>query len=629
MKRRAFLTGLITVLIGCLFVLAACDNPTGGGEGEGSFTISLGGASGARLATYPPNHPYDPSGSGPTIDEFRFEIWFKPVSGGNGVKHFKFDGDKTMSGSVPVGIYTVNAEVYEVDDTSGNVLYAHGSAVPSPVEIKSGTNGIIRVELYNGQSASAPVIGTQPQDTNYTVGDTTPPLTINATAEDGGTLTYQWYINGTPTNSGGALVTASDGIVASITGGSSFTPSTDTAGTSYFYVVVTNTRNGTTATATSNVVTVTVGATLVPVTSITSVPTAATAGTPLTLTSTVNPSNATNTTITWTVMNVGGTGATIAAGTNILTTTAAGIATVRATITDGTAVGTNYTQDFTITVTAVFVPVTPGGITGVPTTATVGIPLTLISTVNPSNATNTTITWTVTTPGTTGATIAPGTNILNATAAGTATVRATIVDGTAVGMNYTQDFTITVSYGIGGRGPGGGIIFYHDPAGFWVDGFGSLGDPGYFPGYTAYYLEAAPDDLVPPSGGFFQWQWPTSDIATGTTIGTGRRNTLLIATNTTGLVAAGACLALNIGGINDWFLPSQDELREFYIRWVGDFRPAYYNLTNGNYWSSSQYDNFDAYYFLFPVVGTLIPNPPVTYYGSKNGTAHTRAIRAF
>jgi len=97
-----------------------------------------------------------------------------------------------------------------------------------------------------------------------------------------------------------------------------------------------------------------------------------------------------------------------------------------------------------------FVPVT--GITGVPTTATAGTPLTLSGTVVPNNATNQAITWSVQNAGTTGSTIMG--DILNTTAAGTATVRATIMNGTAVGTNYTQDFFVTVA--TGGGNPGNG-----------------------------------------------------------------------------------------------------------------------------------------------------------------------------
>ncbi|MCL2011023.1 MAG: hypothetical protein FWG71_10855, partial [Synergistaceae bacterium] len=181
------------------------------------------------------------------------------------------------------------------------------------------------------------------------------------------------------------------------------------------------------------------GTPFVPVTSITEIPTSATTGTLLSLTGTVNPSNATNKAIVWSVQNAGATGATITGST--FNATAAGTATVRATIANGAAVGTNYTQDVSITVNVPFVPVT--SITGMPTSATAGTPLSLTGTVNPSNATNKAIVWSVQNAGTTGATITGST--LNTTAAGAATVRATIANGAAVGTNYTQDVSITVN----------------------------------------------------------------------------------------------------------------------------------------------------------------------------------------
>ena len=88
-----------------------------------------------------------------------------------------------------------------------------------------------------------------------------------------------------------------------------------------------------------------------------------------------------------------------------------------------------------------FVPVVD--ITDVPTTATVNVPLALIGTVEPSNATNQTIVWNIKDAGDTGANI--NGNIFNATAEGVAEITATIADGLAIGTDYTQDFTITIN----------------------------------------------------------------------------------------------------------------------------------------------------------------------------------------
>lgn len=69
----------------------------------------------------------------------------------------------------------------------------------------------------------------------YGLGGTAEPLSIDASVEDGGTLSYQWYRNNVDSNGGG---TAIEGAVDS-----SFTPPTSEAGTTYYYVVVTNTIN--------------------------------------------------------------------------------------------------------------------------------------------------------------------------------------------------------------------------------------------------------------------------------------------------------------------------------------------------------------------------------------------------
>jgi endo-1,4-beta-xylanase len=178
----------------------------------------------------------------------------------------------------------------------------------------------------------------------------------------------------------------------------------------------------------------------VAVTNITGVPTAATAGAPLTLTGTVAPADASAQTIVWTVKTAGTTGASITG--NTFTATAAGTADVTATITNGLTAASDFTKDFTINV-APFVPVT--NITGVPTGATAGTPLALTGTVAPADAVNKTIVWSVTSAGGTGAAI-NGTTF-TATAAGTAAIRATIINGQSLtpASDYTKDFYIDVS----------------------------------------------------------------------------------------------------------------------------------------------------------------------------------------
>jgi len=88
-----------------------------------------------------------------------------------------------------------------------------------------------------------------------------------------------------------------------------------------------------------------------------------------------------------------------------------------------------------------FIAVT--SIIDVPTASTAGLALTLTGVVTPSNADNQTIIWSVSDAGTTGATITG--NTLNTTASGVIIVTATIIDGTAIGVNYTQSFNITIA----------------------------------------------------------------------------------------------------------------------------------------------------------------------------------------
>ena len=178
----------------------------------------------------------------------------------------------------------------------------------------------------------------------------------------------------------------------------------------------------------------------VPVSSISGVPATVEVNQPLTLEATVSPSTATNRAITWTVKDAGSTGASISGG-NILTATSAGTVTVTATVANAATKNKPFTQDFSITVTDSFVPVS--NISDVPAETEANSPLTLAATVTPADATNRTIVWSVKNAGTTGATITGG-NILNTTGKGTVIVTATIANGASRNTPFTKDFNITV-----------------------------------------------------------------------------------------------------------------------------------------------------------------------------------------
>jgi len=78
-----------------------------------------------------------------------------------------------------------------------------------------------------------------------------------------------------------------------------------------------------------------------------------------------------------------------------------------------------------------------------PETAFAYIPLALSGTVIPDNAIFQTISWSIFDAGTTGAMLTD--NILTTTDSGTAIITATIVDGTAFGVDYPQNFTLSVN----------------------------------------------------------------------------------------------------------------------------------------------------------------------------------------
>jgi hypothetical protein len=119
---------------------------------------------------------------------------------------------------------------------------------------------IIATRYTQDLTAAAPIIEVQPQDLHVRLGrDAVSPLTVSAMASDGGTLSYQWYIYIQPPESQCAkgdpgcyetqpvTWTPIDGATEA-----SFFPDTSKTGWSQYHVVVTNTKDGKTASVTSN-----------------------------------------------------------------------------------------------------------------------------------------------------------------------------------------------------------------------------------------------------------------------------------------------------------------------------------------------------------------------------------------
>jgi hypothetical protein len=79
---------------------------------------------------------------------------------------------------------------------------------------------------------SSPVITTQPSKVGRKLALNFPATPYSITVAANSSLTYQWYRNTTPSNSGGVLIAGATS--------NTYTPSTSTAYTAYFYCVVSN-----------------------------------------------------------------------------------------------------------------------------------------------------------------------------------------------------------------------------------------------------------------------------------------------------------------------------------------------------------------------------------------------------
>ena len=177
---------------------------------------------------------------------------------------------------------------------------------------------------------------------------------------------------------------------------------------------------------------------------------------------------------------------------------------------------------------------------------------------------------------------------------------------TGTGMYFgtitgTLRIAIHKEYKIGDTGLAGGFIFHVKTV--YSDGW--------------RYLESAPADQ---STGI---AWGAVSIPIGETstdIGSGSENTQkIISGSSSGSYAAHLCANLDLGGFQDWFLPSKEELNSLYTylytKSLGNFAPA-------TYWSSSETDSDKAWHQRFADSG-------FPYQANKNQLHRVRAIRAF
>jgi hypothetical protein len=174
---------------------------------------------------------------------------------------------------------------------------------------------------------------------------------------------------------------------------------------------------------------------------------------------------------------------------------------------------------------------------------------------------------------------------------------------------------------LGDKGPGGGIVFYVDST-------------DQIP--SATYLEFFPDDLVDTAGNRRVYKsCKTSSLefrSSSTEIGKGKFNTELLASE---CPSGPALAALNtvVGGLDDWYLPTRDELHTIFVKFaevgIGNFNDQ---SNSGQVHCSSSFGT--------PEVGSqqisqplgMIMNPDVLGVAGI-GIAHSecvvRVVRAF
>jgi hypothetical protein len=219
-------------------------NSNGGGvyvAARGIFTMSGGEISGNTANS---------NGGGVYVDNGIFMITGGVVTGADmGVNNVIF---VTTNNSIAIA--------WNKPDGNGPFIYAEGAGThltvlpaaaavavwtkeggKSGIAYESGSNagfieiaGVTVTTQDDTYDAQTPAISAQPAGGIIGVGDYLT-LSVSAAVNDGGTLSYQWYSNTVAANSGGTIMTGETS--------SSYSVYASTVGTSYYYVIVTNTNN--------------------------------------------------------------------------------------------------------------------------------------------------------------------------------------------------------------------------------------------------------------------------------------------------------------------------------------------------------------------------------------------------
>ncbi|MEK4426705.1 S-layer homology domain-containing protein [Solibacillus sp. FSL K6-1523] len=173
------------------------------------------------------------------------------VATGDGVLSYQWYSNETNSTSNGTLISGATTATYSAPTTIADTTYYYVEVTnedPSAPGKKTATvkSHVAKVQVNALTNASQPNIDTQPKDKIVNVGET---AELNVVATGDGTLSYQWYSNETNSTSNGTPI--SDATT------DTYRAPTNKAGTTYYYVEVTNTdlnaTGGQTAMVTSDV----------------------------------------------------------------------------------------------------------------------------------------------------------------------------------------------------------------------------------------------------------------------------------------------------------------------------------------------------------------------------------------
>ena len=170
-----------------------------------------------------------------TLDGYTLSYqWYKNTTNSN-------TGGTVISGA------TTNSYTPTLPSTAGTTYYyCVVTATKEGSETLTATSDVAKITV----SEAYVKFTKQPTSGSYAINDAASALTVVAATNLGVEPTYQWYSNSNETTVGATQITDATS--------SSYTPSTSTVGTTYYYCIATAQKDGTTVTATSNIVSVTV-----------------------------------------------------------------------------------------------------------------------------------------------------------------------------------------------------------------------------------------------------------------------------------------------------------------------------------------------------------------------------------